>query len=145
MLASALFVGIARGISVVFSEGRVIDTIVHGLSLPLDDVPRFAAAALMVPIQALIHVPVMSNSGQAVLTMPIMAPLADVLGFSRQAVVFAYQTGGAMMDMITPTNGALLAMLLAADVPYTRWLRFAVPGALLVSVVGFAAIALLVR
>jgi uncharacterized ion transporter superfamily protein YfcC len=142
MLAAALFVGVARAISVVFTEGRILDTIVYGLAQPLQGVPRFAAAALMVPIQALIHIPVVSNSGQAVLTMPIMAPVADVLGLPRQVAVLAYQTGAGLMDMLTPTNGALLAMLLAADVPYSRWLRFAIPGAVLVSVVGFIALAI---
>ena len=142
MLAAALFVGVARAISVVFSDGHIIDSIVYGLALPLQHAPRFVAAALMVPIHALIHIPVTSNSAQAVLTMPIMAPVADVLGLHRQVAVLAYQTGCGLMDMLTPTNGALLAMLLAADVPYGRWLRFALPGALIVSVVGFIAIAI---
>jgi uncharacterized ion transporter superfamily protein YfcC len=142
MLAPALFVGVARGISVVLTDGRVIDTIVHGLVTPLVSLPTLVAAGLMVPVQALLHIPVPSNSGQAVLTMPIMAPMADLLGLSRQVAVLAYQTGGAVMDMLTPTNGALLAMLLAAGVPYGRWLRFAIPGALLVAAVGLVGIAL---
>jgi uncharacterized ion transporter superfamily protein YfcC len=74
--------------------------------------------------------------------MPIMAPLSDLLGRSRDAAVIAYQTGAGLMDMITPTNGALLAMLLVAKVTYGRWLKFAIPGALLVAFVGFAGIAL---
>jgi C4-dicarboxylate anaerobic carrier len=94
----------------------------------------------MVPAHALLHVPVVSVSGQAVLTMPVMAPLADLLGVSRDAAVIAYQTGAGLMDMITPANGALLAMLLRANVSYNRWPRFAIPGALLVSLVGFAGI-----
>ena len=78
-----------------------------------------------------------SRSGDAsVLTMPIMAPLSDLLGISRDAAVIAYQTGAGLADMIVPTNGALLAVLLGARVSYGRWLRFAVPGALLVAVVG---------
>ncbi len=142
MLAASLFVGVARAISVVLTDGHVIDTIVHGLAQPLGHMPRLLAAGMMVPIQALLHVPVVSNSGQAVLTMPIMAPVADLLSIPRQVVVIAYLTGGAMMDMITPSNGALLAMLLAAGVPLGRWLRFAIPGALLVSLVGFIGMAL---
>ena len=142
MLAPALFVGVARGISVVLTDGRVIDTIVHRLVTPLESLPTLVAAGLMVPVHALLHIPVPSNSGQAVLTMPIMAPMADLLGLSRQVAVLAYQTGGAVMDMLTPTNGALLAMLLAAGVPYGRWLRFAIPGALLVAAVGLVGIAL---
>ncbi len=143
MLAAALFVGVARGISVVLTDGMVMDTIVAGLVAPLRQVPALAAAALMVPIHALIHIPVASNSGHAVLTMPIMAPTADLLGISRDAAVMAYQTGGVMMDLVTPTNGAMLAMLLKGGVSYGRWLRFAVPGMLLVAMVGFVGIVLL--
>jgi uncharacterized ion transporter superfamily protein YfcC len=98
---------------------------------------------LMVPVQALIHIPVTSNSGQAVLTMPIMAPLADLLGFSRDAAVMAYQTGAVTLDVMSPTNGAMLAMLLKAGVSYGRWVRFALPGVLMLWVVGFAGIFLM--
>jgi uncharacterized ion transporter superfamily protein YfcC len=143
MLAAGLFVGLARGISVVLSDGQVMDTIVAGLVAPLAHIPALAAAALMIPVHAVIHIPVASNSGHAVLTMPIMGPTADLLGFSRDAAVMAYQTGGMMMDMVTPTNGAMLAMLLKAGVSYSRWLRFAVPGMLLISLVGLVGIVLL--
>ena len=142
VLAAALFVGVARAISVVLSDGQVLDTILYALATPLGRLPGLAAAILMVPTHALLHVPVPSVSGQAVLTMPVMAPLCDLLEISRDAGVIAYQTGAGLMDLITPTNGALLAMLLAADVPYGRWIRFAVPGVLLVSIVGLVGIAL---
>lgn len=136
MLAASLFIGLARAISVVFTDGQIIDTIVYGLATPLAHVPGRLAALLMIPMHAVLHIPVVSVSGQAVLTMPIMAPLADLLGISRDAVVIAYQAGAGLMDALTPTNGALLAMLLAARVNYGRWMRFAVPGMLLVAVVG---------
>jgi len=99
------------------------------------------SAALMVPVHMLLHVVVPSDSGQAALTMPIRAPLADLLGFPRAVAVMAYQTGAPTLDRLIPTNGALLAMLLAAGVPYPRWLRFAVPGALLVVLVGLIGMA----
>lgn len=136
MLAASLFVGVARAISLVLSDGRVIDTIVYSLAIPLAQFPGPMAALLMVPVHAVLHVPVPSVSGQAVLTMPIMAPLSDLLGVSRDAAVLAFQTGGGLADMVVPTNGALLAVLLSAGVPYGRWLRFAVPGALLVATIG---------
>ena len=142
VLAAALFVGVARAISVVLSDGHVLDTILHALATPLAQLPGLAAAMLMVPTHALLHVPVPSVSGQAVLTMPVMAPLCDLLQISRDAGVIAYQTGAGLMELITPTNGAMLAVLLAANVPYGRWIRFAVPGALLVSIVGLVGIAL---
>jgi uncharacterized ion transporter superfamily protein YfcC len=140
MLSAALLIGVARAISVVLTDGQVIDTIVYGLSRPLEHVPGALAAGLMVPVHMVLHVPVMSNSGHAALVMPIMAPLADLLGFSREIAVLAFQTGGPTMDLLVPTNGALLAMLVAAGVPYSRWLRYAVPGMLLVILVGLLGI-----
>ncbi len=140
MLAAGLFVGVARSISVALTDGQILDTILYSLATPLSQAPGMFAAALMVPFHALLHIPVVSVSGQAVLTMPVMAPLADLVGVSRDAAIIAYQTGAGLMDMITPTNGAVLAMLLGAQVSYARWIRFAIPGALLVSLVGFAGI-----
>jgi len=142
LLAAALFVGVARAISVVLTDGHVIDTIVYGLAAPLSHASGRMAAVLMIPAQAILHVPVPSVSGQAVLTMPIMAPLSDLLGIPRDAAVIAYQVGAGVTDMLTPTNGAMLAMLLGAQVSFGRWLRFAVPGALLVVLVGVAGLLL---
>lgn len=139
MLGAGLLVGVARAISVVLTDGLVIDTIVAGLVAPLSQLPAIAAALLMIPVHAILHVPVPSTSGQAVLTMPIMVPLADLLGFTRDSAVLAYQAGAIMMDTVNPTNGAMLAILLKAGVPYGRWLRFAIPGILLmwgVAIVG---------
>jgi uncharacterized ion transporter superfamily protein YfcC len=140
LLAASMFVGVARAISVVLTDGRVMDTIVYALATPLARAPGVAAALLMVPAHALLHVAVPSVSGQAVLTMPIMAPLSDLLGVSRDAAVIAYQTGAGLMDAIAPTSGAMLAVLLGARVSYGRWLRFVVPGAMLVALVGLAGV-----
>lgn len=142
MVAAALFVGVARAISLALADGGILDTILYGLASPLEQMPGLAAALLMVPAQALLHVAVPSVSGQAVLTMPIMAPLSDLLGFSRDAVVIAYQTGAGLCEMITPTNGGFMAVLLGARLEWDRWLRFAIPGALLVALVGVAGIIL---
>lgn len=139
MLSAGLLVGVARAISLVLTDGLVIDTIVAGLVAPLSEVPAIVAAILMIPVHAIVHVPVPSTSGQAVLTMPIMVPLADLLGFTRDSAVLAYQAGAIIMDTVNPTNGAMLAILLKAGVPYGRWLRFAIPGVLLmwgVAIVG---------
>jgi uncharacterized ion transporter superfamily protein YfcC len=140
MLAASLFIGVARAISLTLRDGQVLDTILYSLATPLAGMPGQAAAILMIPVHALLHVPVPSVSGQAVLTMPVFAPLCDLVGAPRDAAVIAYQTGAGLVDMITPSNGALLAMLLAAKVDYGRWLRFALPGALLVALVGIAGI-----
>jgi len=92
-------------------------------------------------VQALLHVVVPSVSGQAVLTMPLFVPLADLLSITRQAPVLAYQTGAGLMEIFTPTNGALMAVLLAAGVPYQRWLRFAIAATIVPLLIGLAGIA----
>jgi len=140
MLPAALLVGLARSISLVLGDGMVIDTILHALVTPLSGVGPQLAALAMVPVQALIHIPVSSVSGQAALTMPIMVPLGDLLGISRQVVVLAYQTGSGLMELLTPTNGALMAVLLAAGVSFQRWLRFAIGGWVLMTLVGLSGI-----
>jgi uncharacterized ion transporter superfamily protein YfcC len=92
----------------------------------------------MIPVHAVIHVAVPSVSGHAVLTMPVLVPLSDLLAISRQVTVIAYQTGAGLTDMLTPTNGALMAVLLAAGVPFGRWIRFAAGGVALAVGVGVA-------
>ena len=142
MLPAASMVALARSISLVLSDGRVIDTILHALATPLGQFPPVATGVMMIPVHALLHIPVSSVSGQAALTMPIFVPLGDLVGLSRQAVVFAYQTGAGLMEMLTPTNGALMAVLLAADVSFAKWARFALIGALLLVPVGLIAMLL---
>ena len=142
LLPSALMVGVARSISIVLEDGRIVDTILNAVVSPLSGVPPLVAAVLMIPVQALIHVAVPSVSGQAVLTMPLFVPMADVLGLSRQVPVLAYQTGAGLMELATPTNGGLMAILLLAGVPFQRWIRFALGGLLLLTLVGIGSLLL---
>lgn len=143
MVGAAMLVGVARGIGLVLTDGRVIDTIIAGVVAPLRLVPPDVAAVAMIPAHALIHMGVSSTSGQAMLTMPIFAPLGDLLGISRDAVVLAFSAGGVFTEAVNPTNGGLLAMLLNAKVGYGRWLKFAIPGMLLVWAVAAVGIVLL--
>jgi len=140
LLPATMLIGMARSISLVLTDGQVIDTILHGLAAPLASVSAGVAALLMIPFHSIVHVPVSSVSGQAVLTMPILVPLADLLGLSRQVPVLAYQTGAGLMELMTPTNGALMSVLLAANVRYEDWMRFAAVGWALGMCVGAAAI-----
>jgi uncharacterized ion transporter superfamily protein YfcC len=141
LLMAAIIIGIARTLSLVLTDGHVIDTILNGLATPLSQAPSTFASLLMIPFHGIIHVAVPSVSGQAVLTMPVVVPLSDLLGISRQETVLAYQLGAGLTEMLTPTNGGLMAVLLAAGVPFDKWLRFAAAGVLLLGLVGLAGLA----
>jgi len=127
MAGAAMFVGFARSIYVALDEGQILDTIVHGIFTPLAHVPLTASAIGMALAHTVIHVPVPSVSGQAVLTIPILVPVSDLLGLSRQVTVLALQYGAGLCEIITPTNGAMMAILAAAGVPFGKWLRFVLP------------------
>jgi uncharacterized ion transporter superfamily protein YfcC len=141
LLPAALMIGVARSISMVLDDGHVVDTILNALVTALANVPATLSGFLQIAAQALVHVVVPSVSGQAVLTMPLFVPLADLLGMSRQVPVLAYQTGAGLTELVTPTNGALMAVLLAAGVPYERWIRFVIGAVLLCVAIGVASIA----
>jgi uncharacterized ion transporter superfamily protein YfcC len=138
MTYSALLIGVARSIYVVLEQGRVVDTLVHAVATPLAAMPAVVAAFGMVLAHAAIHVPVPSTSGQAVLTMPIMAPVSDLLGISRQAAVLAYQVGAGIVELATPTSGVLLAMLAACGVSFEEWVRWVLPRMLALFAIGAA-------
>ena len=142
MAYAALLIGFARAIFVTLEDGRIVDTIVHGLFTPVAQLPLALAALGMMVLHGLVHVPVPSPSGHAVLTLPILVPLADLLGLSRQVTVLAYQYGGGLCELFTPTNGALMAILAAAQVRYEDWLRFALPLLLTLLALGAGAIGL---
>lgn len=127
MAFAALLIGFARAIFVVLRDGSIIDTIVNGLFTPIAGLPLALSALGMLAVQTVVHFPVPSVSGQAVLTMPLLVPLSDLLGLSRQVMVLTYQYGAGLCELITPTNGALMAILAAYGVRYERWLRFVLP------------------
>jgi uncharacterized ion transporter superfamily protein YfcC len=137
-----MLIGFARAIFVVLDQGRIIDTIVNALVTPLQNLPVTLSALGMLIVQAAVHGPVPSVSGQAVLTMPVLVPMSDLIGLSRQVVILAYQYGAGLTELLTPTNGALMAVTAAAGVKYGDWLKFAIPlfGVLL----GLGAIAIVV-
>ena len=140
MTFAGLLIGFARAIYVVLQDGRVVDTIVHGLFTPLEGLPVLASAFGMVAAHAAIHLPVPSVSGQAVLTMPLLVPLSDLLGMSRQVTVLAYQYGAGLCELLTPTNGALMAILASAGVRYEDWIRYTGPLYLGLVAIGMVAI-----
>ena len=142
MAFASLLIGFARAIYVVLNEGKIVDTLVNGLFSPIAGLPAALSAVGMMLAHVAVHVPVPSTSGQAVLTLPLLVPLSDLIGLSRQVTVLAYQYGAGLCDLLTPTNGALMAMLAAAGVRYEEWLRFALP--LFAILLGLGALAIAV-
>jgi uncharacterized ion transporter superfamily protein YfcC len=142
MAYAGLLVGFARAIYVVLSEGRIVDTIVNGIFAPIHGLPPALSGIGMMFAHTVIHLPVPSVSGQAVLTMPLLVPLSDLIGLSRQVTVLAYQYGAGLCELLTPTNGALMAMLAASGVRFEEWLRFAMPLWILLTAMAAVAIGL---
>ena len=142
MAYAAMLIGFARAIYVVLEEGRIVDTVVRGFFTPLAELPLALSALGMQVSHFALHFLVPSVSGHAVLTMPLLVPLSDLLGLSRQVTVLAYQYGAGLCDLLTPTSGALMAILAAGGVRYEEWFRFAAPR--VVALLGLGGLAILV-
>jgi uncharacterized ion transporter superfamily protein YfcC len=142
MSFAAILIGVARGVFVVLDEGKIVDTIINALVTPLAQLPVTLYAMGVTIVQTLLTVPVPSSSGRVTLTMPILVPLSDLLGLSRQVTVTATQFGPGVVNQFLPTDGALMAVLAVAGVRFDQWLRFCLPICGLLFVYGLAAVAL---
>ena len=123
----AFMIGYATSIKVILEMGNISDTIAHGLSTALTYLPMYASAIFMSIAQSIINFLIPSGSGQALATLPIMIPLGELLGLTRQTSILAYQIGDGVTNLINPTLGGLIAMLSLCRVPFDRWLRFILP------------------
>jgi uncharacterized ion transporter superfamily protein YfcC len=123
---ACMMIGLARGILVVLREGHIIDTVVYGMSLPLAGLSNWVAAEAMLVMQTLLNFLIPSGSGQAATSMPIMTPLADLLGVSRQVAVLAFQFGDGISNILWPTAFAPVIAGLAG-VKIETWWRWFVP------------------
>ncbi len=137
ILSAALVVGFASGIIVLLQDGRIIDSILHSMQEGLDGTGPLASLSAMYGIQAVINFLIPSATAKAAITIPIMAPFADLVGVSRQAMVLAFQFGDGFTNMLTPTSGVLMAALAMARIPYADWVRKAWKWVLLLLVLGF--------
>ena len=126
LLATAMIIGLARGILVIMRDGQIIDTVLNGLATSIEGASPTVTAQLMFFVQTAINFFIPSGSGQAALTMPIMAPLADLVGVTRQTAVLAYQLGDGFTNLIIPTNPVLMGALAVANVPWQKWARWVV-------------------
>lgn len=127
VIPGAFMVGFATSIKVVMEMGGIGDTIAHGLSSGLTGLPTYASAVVMSMAQSLINLLIPSGSGQALATLPVMIPVGEILGLTRQTTILAFQIGDGVTNLFNPSLGGLLAMLGLTRVPFDRWLRFIIP------------------
>lgn len=135
LLGVALVIGIARGIVVVMDAGNMTDTILHWAEGTVSGLGEVAFINTMFFLQAALSFLVPSSSGLAVLTMPIMAPLADFSGVDRALVVTAYQSASGLVNLINPTFAVVMGGLALGRVPYERWLKFMLPLLIILTVI----------
>lgn len=126
MATAMLVVGLARATQIVLTDGSIIDTVVHAFGMLMQGLPTWITGIMMLIVQNLINFFIPSGSGQAAAIMPIMTPLADVAGVSRQVAVLAYQFGDGFSNMIWPTASCAIVCGIA-HIPLDRWWRFILP------------------
>ncbi len=124
ILSAALVVGFASGIIVILQDGKVVDSVLHAMQEGLEGGGKLGSLSAMYGIQSVINFIIPSATAKAAITIPIMAPFADMTGVSRQAMVLAFQFGDGFTNMITPTSGVLVAALAMARIPYSKWVRW---------------------
>lgn len=124
---AAILIGTAQAIRLVMENGNITDTVSFALTSVMESLPTVIAAIFMSISQTVINVFIPSGSAQALATLPIMIPVGDMIGLTRQTTVLAFQIGDGVVNTVNPTLGGLLAMLGLCKVPYGSWLRFILP------------------
>jgi len=137
---AGLVVGLARSILVILRDAQVMDTLTHALAATIRHWPSSISAIGIYIIQNLLHFLVPSGSGQAAVSMPILAPLGDLLGITRQTNVLAYQLGNGLTNVFIPTQGYFMAALGILGIPWSKWVRWLLPLLLIWIAIGCGAV-----
>ena len=124
LVYGALMIGMANGISSILADGKILDTTVQYLGGLLVALPSHAQAAGMFLMQLLINGLITSGSGQAAATMPIMLPVADIIGMTKQTAVLAFNFGDGLSNYILPTSSALMGFIAMVGISYSNWMKF---------------------
>jgi len=127
ILMAALAVGLARAIQVIMDTSHIGDTLVYFFSIPLQSLPTAVSAIGMFVVQSILNFFIPSGSGLAMVTMPIMIPLADVLEIKRQVAILAFQFGDGLSNLCFPTTAVTIAFLSIGKIPFNKWLKFIMP------------------
>ena len=142
MLPAAIIIALSKSILVLATDGRIIDTMLFHTTGLVGDLPQTISIQLMFLLQGFINFFIPSGSGQAAITMPIMTPLADLIGISRQTSVLAYQLGDGLFNLIIPTSGVTMGVLAIGDIPYDKWIKWIWKMMLISILVSFVLLAL---
>lgn len=124
MTSAALIVGLGATVALILQSAKVLDTVVYGLANMLSLFPNFLKPAVMLVMNVIVNGFVTSGTGQAAVVMPVMVPLADVAGVTRQTAVLAYKFGDGFCNYILPHASALMGFLGATGIGYDRWMKF---------------------
>jgi len=127
LLGVAFIIALARGLVVIMDDGNITHTLLHFFEVMLSDLPSVLLINAMYIVEALLSFLIPSSSALAVLTMPILAPLADFSGVPRELVVTAYQAASGLPNLVTPTSAIVMGGLALGRVPYGTWLKFIMP------------------
>ncbi|WP_210608121.1 YfcC family protein [Priestia flexa] len=140
LIGGALVIGVSRATLVVLEQGHIVDPLLFQVSEMMKDVPGYLSVIGMYNFQAAIHFILASGSGHAMLTMPIMTPLADLLDITRQTAVLSFSFADGIGNIIFPTAGTLMAGLAIAGVPWTKWAKWILPLVLIQYTIGLITI-----
>lgn len=127
MLLPCFVIGAVNAAIVLFNGSNVLDTILYLFAHIISIVPGYIQAVMMFLLHDVFNVVVPSGSAQATVTMPLMIPLADASGITRQTAVIAYQLGDALTNVLAPTGGEILAAIAICKIPYSKWVRYLLP------------------
>lgn len=123
-LSPVILISFAFSISAILSEGQILDTVIYSMAKMLSFVPSILMGPAMLLINIIINCFITSGSGQAAATMPILLPLADMCGITRQTAILAFNFGDGFGNYILPYAPALMGILGIAGIPFNIWIKF---------------------
>ena len=137
IMSAALVVGLAGGIIVILEDGKIIDTILYGISRSIEGTGKIATLSLMYVFTSAINIVITSGTAKAALIMPILRDISDMVSLSKQATVTAFHIGDGFTNLITPTSGVLIGVLEVARIPFAKWFSWAWKLILILVVLGW--------
>lgn len=127
MTKGIMIIGLAATTRTILTEGQILDTLAHTLIENIQFLPHWIQLLGVFYSNCILNLLITSGSGQAALVMPILIPLSDILGLTRQGMVFAFQLGDGLTNITSPLSTTLMGVLAVANIQYNRWIKFYMP------------------